>query len=95
MFGSAPQNDVRLEHASISKFHASIYFSTDMEIVLVDLNSTHGTVIQREGAEIKLESLRPESLEKGDIIRFGMSTRRYTVYFSYDQVEARISQLKM
>lgn len=54
LFGSADQNDFKFEHASISKFHASIYFSSDMEVVLVDLNSTHGTVIARAETEIKL-----------------------------------------
>lgn len=47
MLGSSDQNDFKFDHASISKFHASIYFSTDMEVVLVDLNSTHGTVVVR------------------------------------------------
>jgi hypothetical protein len=47
LLGSADQNDFKFDHASISKFHASIYFSSDMEVLLVDLNSTHGTVVVR------------------------------------------------
>lgn len=30
MLGSHEASDFKLEHGSISKFHASIYFSTDM-----------------------------------------------------------------
>ena len=62
ILGSRPSSDFRLEHGSISKFHAGLYFSSNMELVLVDLNSSHGTSIIRHEQEIKLEPLRPESL---------------------------------
>jgi hypothetical protein len=56
------------------------------------MNSTHGTVIIRGENTIKLEALRPESLENRDIIVFGMSTRRYHLYFSFEEVEKRIAE---
>ena len=52
--GGHELNDFRFEHGSISKSHACIYFSSDMEVILVDLNSTHGSVIVRGGVETKL-----------------------------------------
>jgi len=36
-----------LEHPSISKFHAAIYFS-ELEVIIVDTNSTHGTFILKK-----------------------------------------------
>lgn len=59
LLGNHDLNHFKLEHGSISKCHASIYFSEDMEVILVDLNSSNGTVILRGETEIKLESLRP------------------------------------
>ncbi|CAM6006602.1 unnamed protein product [Sphagnum balticum] len=44
--------------------------------MLVDLNSSHGTAVVRAGREEKLEPLRPFSLEKGDMVVFGLSSRR-------------------
>jgi hypothetical protein len=62
MLGWSEQCDVRLEQNFTTKFHAAIYFSSDMEAVLVDLNSSQGTRVLRAGSENKLEPLRPESL---------------------------------
>ena len=57
-----------------------------MEAVLVDLNSSQGTRIIRAGQESKLEPLRPESLENGDVLLFGHSKTKYIIYISYDEV---------
>ena len=43
ILGNHPSADFKLEHGSISKFHAGLYFSSDMELILVDLNPTHDT----------------------------------------------------
>ena len=59
LLGWSEQCEVRLAQATCSKFHAAIYFSADMEAVLVDLNSSQGTRIVRGGQESKLEPLRP------------------------------------
>lgn len=61
-FGSHNSNDFRLDHGSLSKFHACIYFSSNMEVILVDLNSTNGTIIRRGNLDIKLSPLFPKSL---------------------------------
>lgn len=86
LFGSEAKNSFRLEHPSISKFHAGIYFSTDLEVVLVDLNSTHGTKVVRDGKSIALEALKPFALAKADVLIFGMSSRRYLVNINTEKV---------
>jgi len=50
LFGSNNTNDCQIEHGSVGKQHAAIYFSQDMETILVDLNTTHGTRIIRGGS---------------------------------------------
>lgn len=47
--GNHQTNEFRLEHPSISKMHACIYFGTDLNIMLVDLGSSNGTFLLREG----------------------------------------------
>lgn len=47
IIGNHEKCDIKLKHKSISKFHSALYFSTNMELVLVDLNSTNGTKILR------------------------------------------------
>lgn len=53
-FGSQQGNDFKLDHPSISKMHACIYFSTDLNLMLVDLGSSNGTTLLREGQTFKL-----------------------------------------
>ena len=47
--------------------------------MLVDLGSSNGTVLSREGKKLKLDAFRPVSLSKDDVIIFGLSSRRYKV----------------
>lgn len=77
--GAIPTNDFKLEHPSISKIHACLFFSLKRELMLVDLGSSHGTSVVREGKTIKLEELMPVALEKGDLLVFGLSSRKYRV----------------
>ena len=47
LIGRAQSNDLSIDHPSVGKNHAVIYFSADMEIVLVDLHSLNGTKLVR------------------------------------------------
>jgi len=51
VFGRLPQNDVVLDHASISRQHAALCFRAKqpqqaLQGVLMDLGSAHGTFVQ-------------------------------------------------
>jgi hypothetical protein len=48
-FGSHKYNEYKLDHNSISKTHACIYFAPHLALMLVDLNSSNGTTITRGG----------------------------------------------
>ena len=83
MLGTLPINDFHLQHPSISKLHASIYFAPHGVLMLVDLGSSHGTVLKREGEKGgKIDSLMPVQIKSGDIITFGLSSRHYTIQIS-------------
>ena len=45
--------------------------------MLVDLGSSNETMIVRDEKKIKLEACRPITLEKNDLIIFGLSSRKY------------------
>ena len=47
--------------------------------MLVDLGSSNGTVLSREGKKLKIDAFRPVSLCKDDVVIFGLSSRRYKV----------------
>lgn len=82
-----PTNDFKLEHPSISKIHACIYFGTEVSLVLVDLGSSHGTTLIRGQSTTKIETMKPITLEQGDLIIFGLSSRKYRVEISLKKVE--------
>lgn len=56
-----------------------MYFGEDLNIMLVDLGSSNGTSLLREGKTYKLEPLKPISLVQGDLISFGLSSRKYRI----------------
>jgi pSer/pThr/pTyr-binding forkhead associated (FHA) protein len=56
-----------------------LYFNLHGQLVLVDLGSSNGTSITREGTTSKLEEMTSFVLQKGDLIAFGLSTRKYRV----------------
>jgi pSer/pThr/pTyr-binding forkhead associated (FHA) protein len=90
--GSHQSNDFKLDHPSISKTHACIYFSPDLNLMLVDLGSSNGTTLTREGQPFKLEPLKPVSLEKNDLITFGLSSRKYKVEIDCSIVEQYVKE---
>ncbi|KAI7903034.1 SMAD/FHA domain-containing protein [Cokeromyces recurvatus] len=69
--GRLPLCDILMEHPSISRYHAVIQFDHDGEAYIYDLDSAHGTKVNK-----KVISARDYVLLKpGDQIRFGESTR--------------------
>lgn len=75
ILGSTKSIDFTLENPTISRFHACIFFSTDVEMMIVDLNSTHGSFLTRDKKKVQLETLIPYSLDIGDTLHFGTSAR--------------------
>ena len=82
LFGKSKGADFLLENPTISRFHSCIYFSSETEVMLIDMNSTHGTYLNKN----KLESLIQYRLNKGDVIRFGTSERNYTIDIDWSQI---------
>ena len=73
-FGRKEDNDVALDHSSISRHHALMFFREN-DIFIMDLGSTHGTSI----ADSFLNAKEHIKLDIGDSIVFGKSSRSYLV----------------
>ena len=92
LFGSLKTSDFHLENPTISRTHACICFCSDLEVVLIDLNSTHGTFLKEKDSNelIRMEPLISYKLDKGDAIQFGTSTRQYHIEVDRALVEQYI-----
>lgn len=64
-FGRSQDNEVRIEHSSLSRRHARILFMGD-KFVITDLGSTNGCEVN--GQHVSASALK---LEDGDLIKFG------------------------
>ena len=65
--GRTKENDVFIDHNSISKIHAAFVFNSSRELVLADTGSTNGTFINGE----RIAYGRAFALKGGDIVKFG------------------------
>mmetsp|Transcript_5234 Transcript_5234/g.16522 ORF Transcript_5234/g.16522 Transcript_5234/m.16522 type:complete len:317 (+) Transcript_5234:1014-1964(+) len=73
----ASRVDIPLEHASVSRHHATMTFDGDAAYVS-DIKSTHGTYLTKKGGEDGEKKITELTrMEEGDHIRFGESSRRY------------------
>ena len=63
--------DIVLEHPSVSRFHALVYFDADGLAFITDNGSTHGTRVNIQN----LKAGERQHLRVGDVIQFGASTR--------------------
>ena len=65
--------DIPIDHPSCSRQHAAIVHRSDGGVLLIDLDSAHGSFFGQD----KVESEEPVALEPGEPFRFGASSRTY------------------
>lgn len=76
VFGRQPGGcDVVLEHLSISRQHAHLSMDLNKRCFITDMGSGHGTNVDG----LWLRPKAPRGLQLGSIIKFGASSRTYTV----------------
>lgn len=92
LFGSLKTVDFPLENPTISRNHACLAFTADLEVVIIDLNSTHGTFVKKPSQDKyqQLHPLVPEHLSSASLIKFGTSAREYLVDIDRASIEAFI-----
>ena len=73
--GKLSCNDIILHNVSVSRFHAVLIIDEKLGIILIDLNSKHGTKINN----IKIKANVPYKLSNGKKIIFGLSSREFDV----------------
>lgn len=71
--GRARDNDLYLDHPSVSKIHAAMRMNADGTLILADTGSTNGTFIN--GRRIAYGEAR--TLESGDVVGFGETEVRF------------------
>eukprot|EP00249_Psilotum_nudum_P008045 c21006_g1_i2 orf=58-2034(+) len=73
--------DIMVTHLSVSRHHVEIQLLRETrEIVVIDLESVHGTWINGD----RISSLVPVAVKENDIIKFGGSSRTYRVWWDSD-----------
>jgi pSer/pThr/pTyr-binding forkhead associated (FHA) protein len=65
--GRVADNDLQLEHPSVSKIHASLVMNREGTLLVADTGSTNGTFIN--GRRIAYGEAR--HIEDGDVVSFG------------------------
>ncbi|KAL3135874.1 hypothetical protein ABBQ32_007430 [Trebouxia sp. C0010 RCD-2024] len=76
VFGRHPGScDVVLEHLSISRQHAHLSMDLNHHCFITDMGSGHGTNVDG----LWLRAKAPKGLQMGSVIKFGASSRSYTV----------------
>jgi pSer/pThr/pTyr-binding forkhead associated (FHA) protein len=73
---------IKMEHSSISRYHALIQFKNDGSKYLYDLGSTHGTFLNKQ----RISPRTYCKIKVGDMIKFGASSRIY--FFQGEQEQA-------
>jgi len=81
--GNLPSSDLILEHPSISRIHAAIVCDKKLGAVLVDLRSKAGTKLDGDMISDNI----PYRLKNGKKIKFGLSTRDYTVNIDVGKIK--------
>lgn len=73
-FGRLPDNDIQLDHDSISRNHAILQFGPRNSAFVYDLGSTHGTFLNKK----RVPSKQYVKITNGNnMIQFGASSRIY------------------
>ncbi|KAJ2708408.1 hypothetical protein H4R19_004760 [Coemansia spiralis] len=74
-FGRLPICDYPMEHGSISRYHAVLQFYADGKLAVIDLGSSHGTLVNKK----RIPPHVPHSVDVGDQIAFGASSRIWII----------------
>ncbi|KAF9165648.1 Kanadaptin [Actinomortierella ambigua] len=82
VIGRLPFCDLEMEHPSLSRYHAVVQFKSNGESFIYDLNSSHGTRLNKN----KIPAGMHVALKPGDQLRFGESTRIY-LFQTKDEVD--------
>lgn len=89
-FGRLPENDLPLDHESISRKHAVLQFGPRDTAFIYDLGSSHGTFVNKkqipENQYVKITS-------GNAIIKFGASSRQYILNLEENINEEVITNL--
>lgn len=72
--GRAADNDVQLDHPSVSKIHSAMRMNADGTLIIADTGSTNGTFIN--GRRIAYGEAR--AIEAGDTVAFGDVEARFS-----------------
>jgi hypothetical protein len=78
--GSAPANNIVLNHPTVSPFHLEIVQDDQGNFLLTDLNSTYGTTVNGYRIQGMVQ------LRKTDIVKAGELVLPWTTYFQYSNV---------
>lgn len=78
--GRKKNNDLRLKHISVSRFHAEIHIYKNDVFDIVDMNSINGVYVDCEKVETR-------NLNEGDIIKIGKYSFKFTRSLLDDYVE--------
>ncbi|KAF9427063.1 Kanadaptin [Podila epigama] len=90
VIGRLPMCDLEMEHPSLSRYHAVVQFKSNGECFIYDLNSSHGTKLNK--ARIPPNVHVP--LKPGDQLRFGESTR-ICLFQTDQQIDQEEEERKM
>ncbi|KAF9433416.1 Kanadaptin [Entomortierella beljakovae] len=90
VIGRLPMCDLEMEHPSLSRYHAIVQFKSNGECFIYDLNSSHGTKLNKN----KIPPGMHVSLKPGDQLRFGESSRIY-LFQTEDQEDQEEEERKL
>jgi ribA/ribD-fused uncharacterized protein len=83
LFGLFKENDMQLDHPSISRTHAVIICDKNLGVVLIDLKSKAGTKLDNDIIRDHI----PYRLKDGKKINFALSTRDYIIKIDLEKVK--------
>lgn len=90
-FGRLPENMIKLDHESNSRNHAILQFGPRNSAFIYDLNSTHGTFLNKK----RLPPKNYVKLTSGnDLLQFGASTRFFLLQLEETLTNNSCSELK-
>lgn len=89
--GRLPENDISLEHQSISRKHAIIQFGPRNTAFICDLDSSHGTFINKK----QIPSSQFVKITSGNaVVHFGASSRLFVLHLEETSAKEPISDPK-